>query len=211
MATPTSRGLFLDIRHHGYGEAFARGFGSIDIHGESYRMSALRKLDALTLGQMLERCAQMEDWRECSWLFEALIAQTQDLERAFEITWGHVQSRPDWQLEILLAHLLRSIEDPQELLPAAQDDARCAFLLGSICRHESEAHDRTDRAWFTLYREAALAFLERARDLPAPDDGARRDYTAEVGPLLEAAMYLQFVQPRRTSSSYSSDSSLGGG
>ena len=208
MSTPSSRGFFLDIKHHGYSEAFARRFGRVDIGGSAYSLSELSRLDHSTCSDLVRTCARTSNGRGACWIFDAVHRQTGDINRAWRVIWDGLRDNDDdLRVGPILVHCLRSIENPTEIMPAAAADVRCLYLLGYICKEEAEEHNRTDREWFDCYRQAALDFLEAARNLPTPPDSAT-DYSGAVGPALEAAMYLQFVSPSRSSSSYSS---VGGG
>lgn len=208
MSTPSTRGFFLDIKHHGYGEAFARRFGGVEIGGRKYSMRELREQDDFSCSALVTQCMRTSNGQGACWIFDAVHHRTQDIDRAWRVIWdGLCAEDDDLRVGPILVAVLRSIEDPREVMNAARRDPRCLYLLGYICKEEAEIHNRTDREWFTLYRQAAIDFLEVARELPDPRDSST-DYSGAVGPTLEAAMYLQFVSPVRSSSSYSS---VGGG
>lgn len=208
MSTPSSRGFFLDIKHHGYGEAFKRRFGRVEIGGRAYSFSELSLLDDSTCSDLVRSCVRVTDGQGACWVFDAAHRRTKDINRAWRVLWdGLRDNEDDLRVGPILVHCLRSIEDPTEIMAAVRTDVRCLYLLGYICKEEADMHKRTDREWFNCYRQAALDFLQAARDLPAPEDSSM-DYSGALGPTLEAAMYLQFVSPSRSSGSYSS---VGGG
>lgn len=174
--------------------------GDTAVHYEQLQTMSPGSLEA-----WIRSAADADEWVYVAYGYEAL-SEVAPAQEAFDRLWAAIEHETDPVLERGLG-VVKHVTTAARLEPRARQTPRALKLFADAWLAEAKATQTTDEGRFDHARSEGLALMQPLQaDLAAQDrpaDPNAGDYVAQVGPTVEALLYLKFIQPVRTSSSHS--------